>query len=89
LRDRCAVVETGVTWFQLREALAGTGYRVPHQGTYSGRTATIGGGSSQNATGMGRGTLAEHVLGLEVVLGDGSIVQTGSSMISNTARLPR
>ncbi len=42
-------------------------------------------GLSQNATGMGRMTLAEHVLGLEVVLGDGRILKTGSWATKNTA----
>ncbi len=76
--DRYVVVETGVTWAKLREALKPTGMRVPYLGTLSGNVATIGGGLSQNATGMGRMTLAEHVNGLEVVLGDGSILKTGS-----------
>jgi D-lactate dehydrogenase (cytochrome) len=82
--DRYVTVEPGVTWAQLREALRGTGYRVPYLGTLSGRHATIGAGASQNCTGMGRMTLAEHVLGLEVVLGDGRVVKTGSSVTSGT-----
>lgn len=83
--DRYVTLETGVTWAQLRAVLRGTGYRVPYLGTLSGNWATIGGGLSQNATGMGRMTLAEHVLGLEVVLGDGKILTTGSSSTSGTA----
>ena len=69
----------------LRAALRGTGFRVPYLGTLSGNWATVGGGLSQNATGMGRMTLAEHVLGLEVVLGDGRILRTGSWATKNTA----
>jgi D-lactate dehydrogenase (cytochrome) len=76
--DRYVTTETGVTWAEMRAALSGTGFRVPYLGTLSGNFATIGGGLSQNATGMGRVTLAEHVLGLEVVLGDGQILKTGS-----------
>lgn len=83
--DRYVTLETGVRWVDLRAALAGTGYRVPYLGTLSGNFATIGGGLSQNATGMGKMTLAEHVLGLEVVLGDGQILTTGSAMTRNTA----
>jgi len=83
--DRYVTLETGVTWAQLRAALADTGYRVPYLGTLSGNWATVGGGLSQNATGMGRMTLAEHVLGLEVVLGDGRVLVTGSSATSGTA----
>jgi D-lactate dehydrogenase (cytochrome) len=74
-----------VTWAELRKALRGTGMRVPYLGTLSGNFATVGGGLSQNATGMGRMTLAEHVLGLEVVLGDGRILRTGSWSGKNTA----
>ena len=83
--DRYVTLETGVTWAQLRAALLDTGYRVPYLGTLSGNWATVGGGLSQNATGMGRMTLAEHVLGLEVVLGDGRTLVTGSSATSGTA----
>jgi D-lactate dehydrogenase (cytochrome) len=84
-RDRYISLETGARWVDLRKALAGTGYRVPYLGTLSGNFATIGGGLSQNATGMGRMTLAEHVLGLEVVLGDGSMLKTGSWATKGTA----
>lgn len=85
LTDRYVTLEPGVRWCDLREALRPTGYRVPYLGTLSGSIATIGGGLSQNATGTGRMTLAEHVLGLEVVTGDGSIVTTGSAAIAGTA----
>jgi FAD/FMN-containing dehydrogenase len=83
--DRYVSLETGVRWVDLRAALRGTGYRVPYLGPLSGNIATIGGGLSQNATGMGRMSLAEHVLGLEVVLGNGDILKTGSWATSNTA----
>lgn len=83
--DRYVTLETGVCWRELRAALRGTGFRVPYIGTLSGNYATVGGGLSQNATGMGRMTLAEHVLGLEVVLGDGRIMRTGSWATSGTA----
>ncbi len=83
--DRYVTLETGVRWVDLRAALAGTGFRVPYLGTLSGNFATVGGGLSQNATGMGRMTLAEHVLGLEVVLGDGRILRTGSWATRGTA----
>ncbi len=83
--DRYVTLETGARWADLRAALKGTGMRVPYLGTLSGNWATVGGGLSQNATGMGRMTLAEHVLGLEVVLGDGQILRTGSWATSGTA----
>lgn len=83
--DRYVTLETGVRWVDLRAALRDTGFRVPYLGTLSGNFATVGGGLSQNATGMGRMTLAEHVLGLEVVLGDGQILKTGSWATKGTA----
>lgn len=82
--DRYITVETGARWIDIRNALKGTGYRIPYLGTLSGNYATLGGGLSQNATGMGRTTLADHVLGLEVVLGDGRVLKTGSSITKNT-----
>jgi len=85
VQDRYVSLETGVRWVDLRRALKGTGMRVPYLGTLSGNHATVGGGLSQNATGMGRMTLAEHVLGLEVVLGDGRVLRTGSWATSGTA----
>lgn len=82
--DRYVSVEPGVTWEQLRDALRPTGFRVPYLGTLSGKIATIGAGASQNCTGMGRMTLAEHIYGLEVVLGDGRTITTGSAVTSKT-----
>jgi len=83
--DRYVTLEPGVTWFQLREALRGTGMRVPFHGTLSGLHATVGGGLSQNAVGLGRGFVVDYVLGLEVVLGDGRVVTTGSGAAGNAA----
>jgi D-lactate dehydrogenase (cytochrome) len=82
--DRYVVVEPGVTWAQLSGALAGTGAWVPHLGTLSGRHATVGGGLSQQATGIGQGFLTDYVLGLDVVLGDGRVVRTGSGAAHGT-----
>ncbi len=83
--DRYVVVEPGVTWAQLTAALAGTGFWVPHLGTLSGLHATVGGGLSQQVGGVGIGFLSEYVLGLEVVLGDGRVVRTGSWAAHGTA----
>ena len=79
--DRYVVVEPGVTWEQLGEALEGTGLRTPFWGTFSGKHATVGGALSQGAKFFGsgnRGSAAESVLALDVVVGDGSLVSTGS-----------
>ncbi len=79
--DMYVTVECGCTWQALHEALADTGLRTPYWGTLSGRYATVGGGISQNAIFWGSGqfgSAADSVIGLEVVLADGSILRTGS-----------
>ncbi len=79
--DMYVTVECGCTWQALHEALADTGLRTPYWGTLSGRYATVGGGISQNAIFWGSGqfgSAADSVIGLEVVLADGSVLRTGS-----------
>jgi FAD/FMN-containing dehydrogenase len=78
LDDLRVTVEPGVTWKQLHAALAPTGYRVPFLGTYSGEKATVGGGLGNNATGHGALDIGDYLLGIEVVLPDGRLVQTGA-----------
>ena len=80
--DMYVTVETGCTWKELHDALQGTGYRTPYWGTLSGIKATVGGSLSQNSIfwGSGRyGSAADSVLSLEVVLADGTILDTGSN----------
>jgi FAD/FMN-containing dehydrogenase len=79
--DLFVTVETGCTWENLYLALRQRGVRTPFFGPLSGRYATIGGGLSQNAEffGSGRyGAASDSVLGLEVILADGTLVRTGS-----------
>lgn len=86
-QDMYVTVEAGCTWKQLYEALVGTGYRTPYWGTLSGTYSTIGGGLSQNAVFWGSGqygSAADSVIGLEVVIADGSIVTTGSGAQLNS-----
>jgi len=86
--DMYVTVETGVTWEALHKALEGTGLRTPYWGTLSGRYATVGGGLSQNSIfwGSGRhGSAADSVLSLEVVLADGSVLNTGSAAQVNAS----
>jgi FAD/FMN-containing dehydrogenase len=75
--DLYLTVEPGVTWHQIHEELMDEAYRMPFIGTISGIAATVGGGLANNATGIGQGEIAESLLGVEVVLGDGRILQTG------------
>lgn len=75
-------VEAGCTWEALYLALREHGVRTPFWGTLSGRHATIGGALSQNAVYFGsaaHGSALESVLGLTVVLADGTVVRTGSA----------
>mgnify|MGYP005842903283 FL=1 len=79
LRNRLAVVEAGVPNIQLSRALAGTGYHFAPDPSSQG-ACTIGGNVATNAGGphtLKYGVTVNHVLGLEVVLGDGSILQLG------------
>ncbi len=79
--DMYVTVEANCTWAELNEALKDKGVRTPFWGTLSGLRATVGGGVSQNCLFFGsghHGTVADSVLGLKVVLADGSIVPTGT-----------
>jgi glycolate oxidase len=79
LRNRLALVEAGVLNLQLTRALAGTGYHFAPDPSSQG-ASTIGGNVATNAGGphtLKYGVTVNHVLGLEAVLGDGSIVQLG------------
>jgi FAD/FMN-containing dehydrogenase len=79
--DMYVIVEAGVTWDQLHEALKPKGLRTPFWGTGSGLIATVGGGLSQNSINYGSarwGFAADSVIGVKVVLGDGREVRTGS-----------
>jgi D-lactate dehydrogenase (cytochrome) len=80
--DMFITVEAGVTWKQIHEALVPHHLRLPFFGTFSGARATVGGGLSNGALFHGTaryGTGADGVLGLEVVLADGSMLKTGQA----------
>jgi len=80
-QDMTVTVEAGCTWRALREALAPHGLRTPYWGPVSGGKATVGGVVSQNSTFWGAirgGAVASHVLGLDVVLADGTLLSTGA-----------
>ncbi len=80
--DMYVTVECGITWKQLYLTLREKGMRTPFWGPLSGAVATVGGSLSQNAILWGSakyGVSAESVLGLDVVLADGSLLTTGSA----------
>lgn len=89
VRDMYITVEAGVTWKQIYDALKPLGLRLPFFGTFSGRGATVGGGLSNGALFLGTaryGTAAETVIGMQVVLADGSLLHTGQTAVAAASR---
>jgi FAD/FMN-containing dehydrogenase len=86
--DMYVTVECGASWKSLYEALKPLGLRTPYFGPMSGYMSSVGGALSQGSIFLGStqyGSVAESVLGLEVVTADGSIVTTGSAGGENDA----
>jgi len=84
--DMYVTVECGATWKFLYETLKPLGLRTPYFGPMSGYASTIGGALSQGSIFLGStqyGTTAESVLSLQVILADGTIVETGSAATAN------
>ncbi|MEZ5948833.1 MAG: FAD-binding oxidoreductase [Planctomycetaceae bacterium] len=79
LVDRYAVVDAGVVNGRLNQALVGTGLHFAPDPSSAG-ASTIGGNVATNAGGphtLKYGVTSNHVLGLEIVLPEGTIVQLG------------
>jgi len=71
----------GMTWTQLNRFLEDRGWELGLEGPWSAPSATIGGTLAVNAICMGAaqyGSLGTQVVGLEVVLADGTLIRTGS-----------
>src|SRR5438132_8255873 len=78
-RDRYAVVEPGVVNLWLTNHLKGQGYHFAPDPSSQG-ACTIGGNVATNSGGphtLKYGVTVNHVLGVELVLPDGRVVQTG------------
>ncbi|TXT58085.1 MAG: putative D-lactate dehydrogenase (cytochrome) [Promethearchaeota archaeon] len=75
-------VEAGVSWAKLNDYLSNYGLYTGCLGPGSGMTASVGGGVSHHSVGGGGcakyGACTRHVVGLEVVLPTGEIVETAS-----------
>jgi glycolate oxidase len=84
--DHVIVVQPGITLLELGEVLATTDLRYPvYPGELSG---SIGGNVNTNAGGMRavrHGVTRQHVLGLELVLIDGTIVRTGGPVVKSSS----
>jgi len=79
--DMYVTVEAGCTWAALDAALKPYGLRPPFWGPFSGSKATVGGSLSQGTATYGSGRVGPSdvaVIGMKVVLADGSIITTGS-----------
>ncbi len=82
-------VEAGVTWKTIFEALRPLGLRMPFFGTFSGAKATVGGGLSNGALFFGSaryGTASDCMLGMDILLADGTRVSTGQSGFANVSQ---
>lgn len=85
IANRVAVTQPGVTNTALSEAVQATpGGEKLHfsPDPSSQRASTVGGNAATNAGGINtlkHGVTTNHILGMEVVLGDGRIVRTGAA----------
>jgi FAD/FMN-containing dehydrogenase len=85
--QRTATVQAGVTLQALQEALEDHGLAFPLDLGARG-TATLGGNAATNAGGnrvIRYGMMRDMVLGLEVVLADGSVVSSMNTLIKNNS----
>jgi glycolate oxidase len=85
LRDRYAIVEPGVVNLWLSNHLKPSGYHFAPDPSSQG-ACTIGGNVATNSGGphtLKYGVTVNHILGLEIVLPDGKVVQTGGPVEDN------
>ena len=79
--DCYVTVDCGATWKSLFDQLAPRGMRTPYWGPLSGLKSSVGGALSQGSIFLGSGQygpVADSVIGLDVVLVDGTVLHLGS-----------
>jgi len=87
IEDRLVVVQPGVVYARLEEALTPHGFFFPPDPA-SGTVSTLGGNVACNAGGIKGakyGTTKDYVLALEVVLPDGRVMHTGSNCMKSVS----
>ena len=87
IADRLAIVQPGVVYADLENALAPYGFFFPPDPA-SGKVCTLGGNVATNAGGLRGakyGVTKNYVMGLEVVLPDGRIMRTGSKCMKSVS----
>ena len=86
-QDMTCTVEAGCTWSAMQNALAQHGQMVALDPLWPAE-ATIGGIVATNDSGSLRlkyGSLRDHIIGMTVVLADGTIAKTGGKVVKNVA----
>jgi glycolate oxidase len=87
IADRSVVLQPGVVYADLENALAPHGYFFPPDPA-SGKACTLGGNVATNAGGIRGakyGVTRDYVMGLEVVLPNGEIMRTGTACIKSSS----
>jgi len=87
IEDRLSIVQPGVVYVDLENALSPFGFFFPPDPA-SGKVSTLGGNVATNAGGLKGakyGTTRDYVLGLQVVLPDGRIMRTGSKAMKSVS----
>jgi glycolate oxidase len=87
IEDRLAVVQPGVIYADLDNALFPSGFFFPPDPA-SGKVSTIGGNVATNAGGIKGakyGTTKDYVLALEIVLPSGEVLHTGSRCMKSVS----
>src|ERR1700722_4444120 len=86
-QDLTATVAVGTTWAMLQQTLAVHGQRIAFDPLWP-NVATVGGAIASNDSGVLRsryGSLRDLIIGMTIVLADGTIAKTGGKVGKNVA----